>query len=177
MQGNTTKGSKTAPGKIKRRKRGFEQAGALASTRIRTASESRGFAVSRLLTHWAEVVGPDIARVARPVDVNYGRGFGATLTLLTTGAEAPMLEMQKETIRERVNVCYGYAAIQKVRITQTAATGFADGHAVFEPAPKKSTAKRPVSPEAARMAQPIGDNDLRQALEKLGSNVLSQSKR
>lgn len=172
MQGNAPNS-----GKITRRKRGFEQAGALASPRIRKASESRGFAVSRLLTHWAEVVGPDIARVARPVDVNYGRGFGATLTLLTTGAEAPMLEMQKEAIRERVNVCYGYAAIQKVRITQTAATGFADGHAVFEHAPKKAQNAKPVAPQAAEMAQPIGNNDLRQALEKLGTNVLSHSKR
>lgn len=172
MQANSAKS-----GKINRRKRGFEQAGALASTRIRKASESRGFAVSRLLTHWAEVVGPDIARVARPIDVNYGRGFGATLTLLTTGAEAPMLEMQKETIRERVNVCYGYAAIQKIRITQTAATGFADGHAVFDPPPKKTAQETPVAPEAVEMTQPIGDSDLRQALEKLGTNVLSHSKR
>ena len=171
-QGNTGKGDKIA-----RRKRGFEHAGALASPRIRKAGESRGFAVSRLLTHWAEVVGPDIARVARPVDVNYGRGFGATLTLLTTGAEAPMLEMQKEAIRERVNVCYGYAAIQKIRITQTAATGFAEGHAVFEPAPKKSVTEKPVTPEAAQMAQTVGDSDLRLALEKLGTNVLSHSKR
>lgn len=163
--------------KSARRKRGFEQAGALASTRIRAASETRGFAVSRLLTRWAEVVGPDIARVARPVEVNYGRGFGATLTLLTTGAEAPMLEMQKETIRERVNVCYGYAAIQKVRITQTAATGFAEGRAVFEPAPKKDMTPPPIARDAAQMAGSVEDGDLRAALERLGTNVLSHSKR
>ena len=162
---------------IKRRKRGFEQAGALASGRIRTASEQRGFAVSRLLTHWAEVVGPDIARVARPVEVNYGRGFGATLTVLTTGAEAPMLEMQKEAIRERVNACYGYAAIHKVRITQTAATGFAEGRAVFEPAPKARPVERPIAEEASKAARTIGDDGLRAALERLGTNVLSPSKR
>ena len=162
---------------IKRRKRGFERAGALASGRIRTASETRGFAVSRLLTHWAEVVGPEIARVARPVEVNYGRGFGATLTLLTTGAEAPMLEMQKDTIRERVNACYGYAAIQKVRITQTAATGFSEGRAVFDAAPKQTPVERPVEPEAAKAARSVGDDDLRAALERLGTNVLSHSKR
>ncbi len=161
----------------KRRKRGFEQAGALASGRIRNASEQRGFAVSRLLTHWSEVVGPDIARVARPVEVNYGRGFGATLTVLTTGAEAPMLEMQKEAIRERVNTCYGYAAIQKVRITQTAATGFSDGKAVFDPAPKKRPTEQPVAAEATEAARNIGNEDLRAALERLGTNVLSHSKR
>ena len=34
----------------------------------------------------------------------YGKGgMGATLTLLTTGPMAPMVEMQKERLRERVN--------------------------------------------------------------------------
>jgi len=165
------------PGKIKRGRRGFQQAGALAASRIRAAGESRGFAVSRLLTHWAEVVGPDTARIARPVEVKYGRGFGATLTLLTTGAEAPMLEMQKDAIRDRVNACYGYAAIQKVRITQTAATGFAEGRAVFDPAPKRPAAPAPVAPEARQVAEVVRDGDLRAALERLGTYVLSQTKR
>ncbi len=161
-----------------RRMKGFERASSLVASRIRTAGESRGFAVSRLLTHWAEVAGPDIARIARPVDVTYGRGgLGATLTLLTTGAEAPMLEMQKETLRERVNACYGYAAISRIRITQTAATGFAEGRAAFDPAPRHHPNQAPVTPEAARTAAEVQDTALRDALERLGANVLSHSKR
>jgi hypothetical protein len=161
----------------KRRMKGFERASALAASRVRAGGEARGFAVSRLLTHWAEVVGPDIARVARPVDVKYGRGLGATLTLLTTGAEAPMLEMQKDRIRDRVNACYGYAAVQKVRITQTAASGFADGRAQFDPAPKQPRAPAPIPPEVRQSAKTVQDGDLRAALERLGANVISQSKR
>jgi hypothetical protein len=159
-----------------RRKRGFERAASLVANRVRNAGESRGFAVSRLLTHWAEVAGTDIAHIARPVDVSYGRGFGATLTVLTTGANAPMLEMQKDTIRDRVNTCYGYAAVQKIRITQTAATGFAEGQAVFDPAPKTPPGPVPIKPEAKAAANDVSDSELRQALERLGSNVLTKSK-
>ena len=159
-----------------RRKRGFERAASLVANRVRNAGESRGFAVSRLLTHWSEVAGTDIARIARPVDVSYGRGFGATLTLLTTGANAPMLEMQKDTIRDRVNACYGYAAVQKIRITQTAATGFAEGQAIFDPAPKTPPGPAPIQAAAIAAANNVNDNDLRQALERLGSNVLTKSK-
>ncbi len=159
-----------------RRKRGFERAASLVAGRVRNAGESRGFAVSRLLTHWAEVAGRDVARIARPVDVSYGRGFGATLTLLTTGANAPMLEMQKDTIRDRVNACYGYAAIQKVRITQTAATGFAEGQAVFDPAPPMHPEQAPIRAEAKAAAHDVTDDELRLALERLGSNVLKNSK-
>ena len=106
-----------------------------------------------------------------------GGAFGGTLTLLTTGAQAPMLEMQAETIRERVNVCYGYAAISRVRITQTAATGFAEGRVDFDHGPRKADLPPEPSPatvDAARaVAQDVTDPGLRAALEKLGQLVLA----
>ncbi|MGR3616922.1 MAG: DUF721 domain-containing protein [Paracoccaceae bacterium] len=159
--------------------RGFKRTATLLSDQIRHAGESRGFAVSRLLTHWAEIVGEDIAKIARPVNIGYGKGgFGATLTVLTTGAQAPMLEMQKEQLRERVNAVYGYNAIARIRLTQTAATGFAEGQAQFAPPPKK-TARQP-SPEiraqAANTARDVDNETLRAALEQLGRNVMTRQK-
>ncbi|MCH2249176.1 MAG: DUF721 domain-containing protein, partial [Cognatishimia sp.] len=80
----------------RRSRKGFQRTSSLLRDRIRKAGETRGFAVTRVLTHWAEIVGQDMAAICKPVDVKYGRqGFGATLTVLTTGAQAPMLEMQK----------------------------------------------------------------------------------
>ena len=159
--------------------RGFKRTATVLSDQIRRAGESRGFAVSRLLTHWAEIVGADLAAIARPVNVGYGRGgFGATLTVLTTGAQAPMLEMQKEKLREKVNAVYGYNAISRVRITQTAPTGFAEGQASFgaQPAPREPEPDPVVVNRANQAAEPIKDNDLRAALERLGRNVLSNPK-
>ncbi|WP_224825051.1 DUF721 domain-containing protein [Cognatishimia sp. MH4019] len=158
--------------------RGFKSASGLLQSRIRTASQSRGFAETRLLTHWAEIVGAEIAAQAHPVKVGYGRGgIGATLTILTTGAVAPMIEMQKEQIRERVNTCYGYTAISRVLITQTAPTGFSEGQVQFTPAPK---AKPGITAEAkARAVQVAGDvkdDGLKQAIETLAGNVLSKAK-
>lgn len=154
-----------------RRTFGPRRAGSLLAARIRAAGETRGFAVSRLLTHWAEIVGQEIAQVAQPVEVSYGRGFGATLTVLVSGAHAPMLEMQKERLREKVNACYGYNAISRVRITQTARTGFTE--------PQTPFSHKPVDPppeivEAAhRTVEGVSDDTLRSALEALGRNVLS----
>lgn len=163
-----------------RRKRGFEAASGLLKDRIRQAGEARGFAVTRLLTHWAEIVGEDLAGVTRPVKIGYGKGgMGGTLTLLTTGAMAPVLEMKKEQIRERVNACYGYNAVSRIHLTQTAATGFAEGQAVFAPAPK-SDAPRPVPPQVQAQAQEVAegvrDEGLRHALEALAQNILSRRK-
>lgn len=160
--------------------RGFKRTASLLSDRIRKAGESRGFAVSRLLTHWAEIVGPDIASIARPVKVGYGKGgFGATLTVLTTGPQAPMLEMQKEQLRDKVNAVYGYNAISRVRITQTAPTGFAEGQASFDHRPKqaKPTTAPEIVAEADKVTRAVHDGELRAALERLGRNVLSKHKR
>jgi len=164
----------------RRRLRGFEPAGSLLRDKIRTAGESRGFAVSRLLTHWAEVVGPDTAAICRPVKIGYSRGgLGATLSLLTTGAQAPLLQMQLPAIRERVNACYGYNAISRLAITQTAPSGFSEGQAAFAPAPRKPQAAPPpdVQDKASKVANGVADGDLRVALEALAQNVLSRSGR
>lgn len=159
--------------------RGFARTSGLLQSRIREASEARGFSQSRLLTHWAEIVGDATAQIARPTEVSHGRGaMGATLTLLTTGAQAPMLEMQKESIRERVNACYGYRAIARVRITQTAPTGFAEGQAQFAPAPKTTKGPDPeIQAEAKQVADGVSDDNFRQALEMLAANVLNKSRK
>lgn len=160
--------------------RGFARTSRLLNEQIRKAGESRGFAVSRLLTHWEEVAGAEIAAIARPVKVGYGRSaFGATLTVLTTGAHAPMLEMQKEQLRAKVNAVYGYNAISKVWITQTAPTGFSDGQVEFKHAPKMQRpleADPQAKAEAARTADGVENDDLRAALERLGRNVLTKQK-
>ncbi|MEM7319148.1 MAG: DciA family protein, partial [Pseudomonadota bacterium] len=121
----------------------------------------------------------EIAAIARPVQVGYAQGgFGATLTVLTTGAQAPMLDMQKEQIRQKVNAVYGYKAISRVRITQTAPTGFAEGQVQFEHRPVHSN--KPDTPEieaeAKRVAEGVTDLALRDALHRLARNVLTKEK-
>ena len=155
--------------------KGFALTAGLLKQNIRKASESRGFAQSRVLTHWEEIAGADM------VEIGYGRGgLGATLTLLTTGANAPLLEMRKEELRERVNAIYGYNAIARIRVTQTAATGFSDGRVAFEHRAKEQARPEP-SPETRaevqRATQGVGDEGLRAALDRLGANVITKSHR
>lgn len=161
-----------------RRMRGFEATSNLLKERIRTAGEARGFAVTRLLTAWAEIVGEDLAAITRPVKIGYGKGgMGAALTLLTTSVNAPMVQMQLPVIKEKVNACYGYAAISRISLTQTAPTGFAEGQASFTHAPASKPAPDPaIKAEASLAAQGVHDNALREALESLTENYLSRAK-
>jgi hypothetical protein len=160
-----------------RRMRGFEPAAGLVKEPIRTAGESRGFAVARLLTHWAEVAGPDLAGKTRPVKIGYGReGMGATLTLLVKSAEAPMVQLGLPVLKERVNAVYGYSAIARIHLTQTAPIGFAEGQAEFTVAPKALPKPDPATlARAAQAAEGIGDPTLRAALEVLAQNILTRA--
>lgn len=169
----------TAPQGIARRRRGFERAVTLVGRELKTPAEKRGFAQNKLLTHWSEIVGPEIADMAVPVKVKFGRGFGGTLVLLTTGAKAPMLEMSREAIITRVNACYGYSAIKDVQVTQTAATGFAEGQVAFTaPTKQVKTAPDPVRLATATAGlTEIEDPALRDALRKLAGNIVNNTNR
>jgi hypothetical protein len=104
--------------------------------------------------------------------------MGATLTLLTTSAMAPMVQMQLPRLKDRVNACYGYSAIARIVLTQTATTGFAEGQVQFTPAPP-TEAPRPdpaLVAKAHETAAGVQDSGLRSALELLAQNVLKRSK-
>lgn len=163
-----------------RRVRKFTQAGALLTQRVRGAGAKRGFAETRLLTRWGEICGTELAAIARPLKVSYARdGMGATLILACEGARAPEVQMQAETIRERVNACYGYNAISRVRITQEDSAGFAEAQKAFTGATAPA-AEAPPDPALTRAASErvagVGDEGLRRALETLGRNVLARDR-
>ncbi|HRO15102.1 MAG TPA: DUF721 domain-containing protein [Paracoccus sp. (in: a-proteobacteria)] len=159
-----------------RRLRGFEPAAALVATQVRAGAESRGFAVTRLLTHWTEIVGADTAAHTRPVKIAHGKGMGATLTILTDGAHAPLVQMELPRIRDRVNACYGFNAVARITVTQTAPQGFAEGQAQFRPVPAPRAA--PPSPghlaRAEAMAAGFTDPQLAEAMRQLALNILSR---
>ena len=163
----------------KRHMKGFAPTAKFVSADIRKAGEKRGFAETRVLTHWAEIVGDEVAAISRPVDVRFSRGaFGATLRVLTTGANAPMLQMQEPQLRERINAVYGYAAIQRIQFTQTAPTGFSEGQADFNHAPKRRPTPGPAHlSTAAALAEGVSDPGLKAALSRLGANVIHKADR
>jgi hypothetical protein len=156
-----------------RRTRGFERAAALVETSVRRAGEERGFATARLLTHWPEIVGDELARICRPIKVSWSQGgFGGTLVVQADGAHAPLVQMQAERIRDRVNACHGHAAIARLRIQQAPlaeAPGFAEDQAPFAgPAPRAAATP---SPDIARRLAGIADADLRAQLTLMATHV------
>ena len=92
-----------------------------------------------------------------------------------SGKYVPHFKPGKE-LRDRVNATYGYNAIARIRITQTAATGFAEAQAHFAGATHNTQqAEAPeTGAQARQMVDRVGNADLRAALESLGRNVLTK---
>ena len=158
--------------KPKSQNRRFKHASAFLKKSIPEAASGRGFAQSRLLTQWPEIAGGKIAKIARPVKVSYAKnGLGATLVLLTNGANAPLLQMQIPEILRRVNAVYGYRAIQDIRITQSSRYGLAEDPVEFE----HNSPTKPLSKESTEaieaLVKDVENDNLRAALNRLGQSV------
>jgi hypothetical protein len=158
------------------RKHGFKKASVLLKKNIQKVSESRGFAQSRVLTHWSEIVGEEISSVSIPTKVSYKTdGLGATLTILTSGSSGPILEMQKEFIRTKINAVYGYNAVQKIKITQSSPLALIrkneNPKSIIS---KKNKTKVEISTSLEKAVNEIDDKNLRQALEELAINVFTK---
>ena len=158
----------------------FKRTTELLKQRINEASEGRGFSETRVLTHWSTFVGIGLAEKTYPVKISFASGgLGATLTILTTGPHALELEMLKHQIRDKVNAAYGYNAVARIKITQTAETGFefakVDGNTEEQDSNTNLTVFRN-NVKASEQVEGVENKELRQALAELEEKVLTKSK-
>jgi hypothetical protein len=164
MNGQRDTGGENHKTRAPGRSRGFAQAGSVLAARLARAGEGRGFAEFRVLTHWAEIAGEALAPATRPISLRFAKGaFGGTLTLFATAALGPEIQMQLPALRDRVNAFYGYRAVERIGLTQTAPDGFAEDRPKFSAPPKA----RPLGPETIARLDKVNDPALKAALTRL----------
>ena len=83
--------------------------------------------------------------------------------------------MQAERMRERINACYGYAAIARIRLVQTSAASLAA--ATQDESAPPADVPQETRDRAAGLAAGVSDPGLRAALARLGANVLARAER
>jgi hypothetical protein len=129
----------------------------------------QGFASSNVVTHWPEIVGPEIAAYAEPLKMQWPRGDAeapepATLVLRVEGPAAIEIQHLSGVILERVNRFFGWRAVGRIAIRQA-------------PLARRAKSAAPPAPDpaaAARIADGlpgIVDAGLRQALGRLGAAI------
>jgi hypothetical protein len=97
-----------------RRRNRAEAIGSDATLAGRQAFVRAGFADSALVLHWAEIVGADVARIARPLKLSEG-AWGGVLTVKAESAAAVFLQHGSRDLCARINAYLGRPAVQKLR--------------------------------------------------------------
>jgi hypothetical protein len=137
---------------------------------IADALARQGFATTGLVTHWAEIVGAEIADHAEPQRMIWPRRVHeddpepATLVMRVEGPVALEIQHLSGVIIERVNRFFGWRAVGRIQIRQA-------------PLRRQEKKKPPAAPDPAVVARlaagmaDIGDAALRDALARLGAAV------
>jgi len=145
----------------------------LTRTAFRNTLGGRGFAEAGLITEWAAVVGADIARVSRPMQLAFPRGErkGGVLTIACGGAAALELQHLKPQILDRVNTHFGYGAVSEIRFKQGEAP---------RRTPRRAESRKPTETETQAVAASVSsmpEGAVKDSLMRLGLAMRRNSPR
>ena len=134
------------------------------------AYAKQGFAARELVTRWAEIAGPEIARHSEPLKIQWPRPVEgqpqepATLVLRVEGPAALEIQHASDALLQRVNRFFGWSAVGKLALRQA-------------PLSRREKPRASRAPDAKAVAQVaetlsgIEDEELRAALARLGASI------
>ena len=135
---------------------------------VAPSANERGFAISRLISHWHDIVG-DTAAWCRPADIHFPRGSrnNGTLKLQIASGRGPQAQAMSAQIIDQVNAAFGYQAVGRITLVQN-----------LPPSTPKTPPKKPApisdAPDIWTLDEKlkhIKSPELRAALRRLGGPV------
>mgnify|MGYP000495124281 CR=1 FL=1 len=134
-----------------------------------------GFAHGTIVTKWPDIVGDDMARHTQPEKIVFSRDgvSGGTVHLrCDSGAFATEMQHLEPQILERINTFFGYKAVVRIKLIQGPLPRAKRGPAVKTPRPLNATETKNLAGTVAN----VDDEELRQALERLGQSIMGREK-
>jgi hypothetical protein len=149
-----------------------------ATSRITGQSFSRKFvALGRIVSHWEEIVGAELALKTQPTQIRYNRKHKriqkpeAVLDVAASSADATVLHYQKDLMIERINQIFGDRWITAINFVSTPLSK-----------PRKAQKSNIPLTEAEKnslshLLTGVADSDIRKSLESLGHAILTEDKK
>lgn len=152
-------------------------------SKLTTETFSRKFvALGRILSQWADIVGPDMASRTQPVKIHYRKPKTksekpqATLDIGTSSADAALLHYQKDLILERINQLYGERWITGIRFVHLAANAPTETNDWTEYAKTSARSKKKLPEEELEplhaFLSGVDDAEIREKLRSLGESII-----
>jgi hypothetical protein len=134
------------------------------------AYAKQGFAARELVTRWAEIAGPEIARHCEPLKIQWPRPVAgqpqepATLVLRVEGPMALEIQHASDALLQRVNRFFGWSAVGRLALRQGPLSRR------DRPAPPRAPDAKAVA-KVAETLSAVEDEELRAALARLGASI------
>ncbi|MBT6122694.1 MAG: DUF721 domain-containing protein [Candidatus Puniceispirillum sp.] len=135
---------------------------------VAPSAQARGFVISRLISHWPEIVG-DVAVWCQPASLSFDRGKqnDGVLKLAITYGRGPQAQAMSAQIIDRVNAAFGYNAVSRITLVQS----------LSPPSKAESTTQNMASDDASasdiwsldEKLKKVASPELRAALRRLGT--------
>jgi hypothetical protein len=141
----------------------------LVGNALQSAFKRQGFAAVDIISHWEDIVGPELASRTEPLRLVWPRREDpfstGTLTVRVEGAYALELQHLTPVVIERVNRYFGWACVGRIAIRQGPVT---------RKARKPNLPLEPPAEVVAEVKQGLGefeDEELKASLARLGAMV------
>ncbi len=140
--------------------------------------------IGRLVTHWEDIVGADMARKAQPVKIRYFRGSkdgetsgqkkkaSASLDIACSSADATVLHYRKDLILERINRIFGDSWITSIRFVPVADNHDADKRGATKTKKRLKNLTLQDKKHLSDVLDRIDDPGLQERLQNLGEAIL-----
>lgn len=136
---------------------------------LQSAFKRQGFAAVDIISHWEDIVGPELAGRTEPLKLVWPRREDpfstGILTVRVEGAYALELQHLSPVVIERVNRYFGWACVGRLAIRQGPVT---------RKGRKPSLPAEPAPEAVAQVERNLGefeDEELKSALARLGAMV------
>ncbi len=136
----------------------------------------KGNLYSKMLKEWPQIIGKDLATKAVPLESKYLNSQKKSknkvqVILGVNSAFAPEVHAQSQIITERLNMFFGYNAVENIKLVHKPAETHRKEDEAQTPKPElPSTDKHRIDDEITE----IEDPELKNALKRLGRAILTR---
>jgi len=169
-------------------RRGAQPVSDLVSKLLDPVIERRAGMTMDLIASWEEIVGPNHAAKSRPEKLQWPRQAGepgdensfepATLVVACDGGHALYLQHDSDAVLSQVNDYFGFSAVTRLKLVQKPfSTGGNPGVGLQAKSNRQNRSNNLASDQRSRLDDLVADienDDLKNALEKLGRGVFSK---
>jgi hypothetical protein len=160
----------------RKNKFGAQQLGELVPHLLDDVFQKRAGLNTALIGAWPEIVGDALSRHCQPGKIAWSRANSvdnayapATLHIAVEPIAALRIQHETTTIIARINTFFGYAAIDRIKVTQRP-TATLEKRSALEPISEQDIAR------ANELTATVEDEGLRRALAKLGAGVVASQR-